>query len=195
MIALAAPRHWNERFDCDAAAFVDAAMNTEYALELLSALSEAASRHADIEWLSALCDAWLESKQEQHVIVQAVARLIASLPPTARDSVFAAQAQQLAKRNVDAFLYLIENVDLEWTPAITELAIDYIATRARNERQNWSHARNTLDSWGRRCEVATAARLLPSAIAAAGDESPWRNALEQFNDTVEFRAAMKRELM
>jgi hypothetical protein len=194
LIALVAPRHWNERFGCDAATFIEAAMSTEHALELLSALSEAAGRHADAEWLSALCDAWLDSKQEQHVIVQAISRLIGAVPPVARGPLFESQAQKLAKRNLDAFLFLIDNVDLRWSPAITELAIEHIAARARSERQTWAHARNALDGWGRRCDVATATRLLPGAIAAAGDESPWRNALGQLNDTIEFRAAMQREL-
>jgi Family of unknown function (DUF5691) len=195
MIALAAPNHWIERFGCDAATFIDAAMSSEYALDLLSALSEAASRYPDPKWLTALCDAWLDSKQEQHVVAQATARLIASAPLETRGSLFEAQAEKLAKRNIDALLYLIENVDIGWTASITALAIDQIAARARSERQQWSHSRNALDAWAQRCDVPTALRLVPQAIAAAGEQSPWRNALEQFNDIVEFRAAMQRELM
>jgi hypothetical protein len=195
MIGQAAPTHWNARFGCDAATFIDAAMSTEYALDLLSALSEAASRHPDAEWLTALCDAWLDSKQEQHVVAQAIARLVASAPLAVRGSLFETQAEKLTKRNIDALLYLIENVAIHWTPSITTIAIDQIAARARSERQQWSHSRNALDAWGQRCDIPTALRLLPQAIGAAGEQSPWRSALEQLNDIVEFRAAMQRELM
>ena len=78
---------------------------------------------------------------------------------------------------------------------MTSVAIEHIAERARIEKQQWSHARNSLETWGRRCDVETALRLIPGVLMSAGENSPWRNAIEQLNDIVEFRAAMKRELM
>lgn len=194
MVALVHPGHWTSRFDCDASTFISAVMNTDHALDLLSALSDAASRNADADWLAALTDAWIDSQQEQHVIAQAVARLIGAASASSRAAMLESQVHRLAKRSVDALSYLLDSIEVSWTPKVTSVAIEHIAERARSEKQQWSHSRNSLDAWGRRCDVATAAQLLPNAIACAGDASPWRNALEQFNDIVEFRAAMHREL-
>lgn len=194
MLAFVPLQHWTQRFDVDASTFVSAAMSTEYAQDMLSALSEAAVRHPTREWLNALGDAWLDSKQEPPLVAQAIARLIAAAEMSERGALLASLGRRLAAKDENAFLYLLNSIDVAWNAQVTAIAIDYIARRAHQERQTWSHARNTLDAWGRRCDVAMATSLLPPIIAATGDESPWRNALEQLNDIVEFRAAMAREL-
>jgi hypothetical protein len=42
--------------------------------------------------------------------------------------------------------------------------------------------------------VPTASGLLPAVLDGLDAQSSWRNAMEQLNDIVEFRAAMRREI-
>jgi hypothetical protein len=101
----------------------------------------------------------------------------------------------LSKKDHDFAFTLLGIVDVPWTSSLTKHALDLLSNRARTERQQWSQNRNTLSQWGLRCDVQTAAAALPRILEATSTESTWRNALEEFNDIVEFRAAMKREMV
>jgi hypothetical protein len=195
MVSLVPPAYWLERFNVDARGFIAAIMASEFAHDLLPALSEAAARQPLPDFLEALSEAWLDSKHEPGVILEAVARLIAAAEPSRRGPLLSLQASKLAAIDPGSMVYLLNGVEGPWTPEVTSFAIQNIMQRAANDQQTWSHARNSLAPWGQRCDVATAAVLLPNALAVTGEKSPWRNALEQLNDIVEFRAAMKRELM
>ncbi|MFL6606306.1 MAG: DUF5691 domain-containing protein [Steroidobacteraceae bacterium] len=195
MVAFVRPTYWLERFNIDAQSFVGTVMATEFAEDLLAALTEAATRHPLPDLLDALSDAWLESKQDPTSMLQGIARLVAAADTSRRGALLISQARKLAARDANSMFYLLNSIDTEWTPEITAFAIEHITHRAGKDEQSWSHARNSLDAWGQRCDVATAAALLPQALASTGERSPWRNALEQLNEIVEFRAAMKRELM
>jgi hypothetical protein len=195
MIAMARPRHWCERFDCDATTLMAAAMTTDYAAELLAAWSAATVRHPDREWISVLVETWIESKNEPILIAREIAALLDVATPDEQGTLLESLLRTLAARDFNITLYLLSSLELSWSASITSLALQTLDARARTDPQQWSHARNTLDTWGRRCDVETAAALLPNLLSECGETSPWRNALDQMNDLVVFRAAMKRELL
>jgi hypothetical protein len=193
MVELVPPRHWCERFACDAPTFVAAAIETDHASELLSALSLAATRHPDVEFIAALCEAWSKSANEPPVIAQAVARLVAALPAGMHSEMFEAQLRKLSERDFDAMFHLTMNYDLPWSAGATSFALEALGKRVAGDSQQYANPRNMLDTWGQRCDVPTAHSALAEMLLAAG-QSPWRNALQQFDDTVQFRAAMRKEL-
>jgi hypothetical protein len=90
-------------------------------------------------------------------------------------------------------LHLTMNYDLPWSAGATAFALKTLGKRIAGDSQQYSHPRNMLDTWGQRCDVPTASATLPGMLAGA-DNSAWRNALEQFDDIVQFRAAMRKEL-
>ncbi|HEY5760444.1 MAG TPA: DUF5691 domain-containing protein [Steroidobacter sp.] len=192
MVELSQPNDWTTRFQSDPATLIDAVMATEYANELLGAFGESAKRHGDSAWLRALCDAWLNSKQDSYATTQTVAQLAAAARDNDRGALIEAL---LGKKDHDFAFTLLGTVDVPWTSSLTKHALELLSNRARNERQQWSHNRNTLSQWGVRCDVPTAAALLPRILEVTSTESTWRNALEEFNDIVDFRAAMKREMV
>ena len=195
MVAMAPPRHWCERFNCDAETFLQAALATEYAADLLSALSAAVARHPDSEWSSSLCNAWLNQSNEPQITASALAALITSTAAAERLTLLHSVLSEARSRRPEVLLLLLSSVELQWNPPITALAMNLLEGSARKDTQNWSHARNLLDSWAIRCDVATAVQRLPDMFAQCPEKSPWRNALEQLNDNVDFRAAMRKELL
>jgi len=194
MVELVPPRHWCERFACDAPTFVAAAVATDHAAELLSALSLAATRHPDVEFIGALCVAWLESANDPPVIAQAVARLVSALPAETRSEMFEAQLHKLSERDFDAMFHLTMNYGLPWSASATAFALETLGKRVASDSQQYANARNTLDTWGQRCDVPTASKVLPDILAGAAEKPAWRNALEQLDDIVQFRAVMRKEL-
>jgi Family of unknown function (DUF5691) len=194
MVELVPPCHWCERFGCDAPTFVAAAVETDHAGELLSAFSLAATRYPDVEFIGALCDAWLKSANDPPVIAQAVARLVSALPAEIRSETFEAQLRKVSERDFDAMFQMTMNYDLPWSASATTFALKTLGKRVAGDSQQYAHARNTLDTWGRRCDVPTASAVLPDMLAGAAEKPAWRNALEQFDDIVQFRAAMRKEL-
>lgn len=192
MVELSQPIDWTARFQCDAATLIEAAMATEYANELLDAFGESAKRQGDSTWLPALCDAWLNSKHDSYAVTQSVAQLAAAAHGNERGALIEAL---LGKKDHDFAFTLLGTIDVPWTSSLTRKALEMLANRSRGERQQWSHNRNTLSHWGVRCDVPIAAAVLPRMLEATSTESTWRNALEEFNDIVEFRAAMKREMV
>jgi hypothetical protein len=191
MVELSQPNDWTARFQCDPATLIDAMMATEYAAELLDAFSESAKRHRDPAWLRALCDAWLGAKQD-YIGTQAVAQLVAAATEDERGSLIEAL---LGKKDHNFAFTLLGSIDVPWTSSLTAKALEMLANRARDERQQWSHNRNALSQWALNCDVPTAAAKLPRILETTSTESAWRNALEELNDLVEFRAAMKREMV
>jgi hypothetical protein len=95
MVSMVEPAHWCRTFQCDADAFMQAVMASEYAADLLSALTEAAARHPDSAWIAALCDGWLARKEEPHVIAQALSTLILSTSTTERTPLLESVISQL----------------------------------------------------------------------------------------------------
>jgi hypothetical protein len=194
MIAMVPPRRWCDRFDCDAGAFVAAAMTTEYAGDLLPALSAATVRHPHPEWISALARGWVESKNETLTIAQQIASLAGAAP---LDERVALLESLLSDTGLDANVafHLLSSVELPWNSSITLLALQNLEARVRADSQQWSHPRNALDEWARRCDVQTAAGELPRIVAICDEKSPWRSALDRMNAIVDFRDAMRMELL
>jgi hypothetical protein len=195
MVAVAPPAHWTARFDCAPATFVAAALDTDYAEDMLGALTRAAALHPDRDWLHALSKAWVDSKHPSHVIASALAQMTQHAPVALRAELLEMHLAELsAGKDQDTVYSLLMSVDFPLSGALTRLAIERVAQRAKSEKQQWQHNRNTLNPMACRCDVPTAAALLPQLLASIPAESAWRNALEHCNDIVEFRAAMKREL-
>jgi hypothetical protein len=193
MLEIVPPRHWCERFKCDAAAFVAAAVATEYSSDLLAALSVASTRHPDAEFVAALCEAWFKSGQELPLIAEAVARLVTALPDGPRAEMFEAQLRKLSEHDFSGVYHLLLKYQQPWSDDATVLAFKSLAKSIARDPQQFSHPRNCLDTWGQRCAVTTARSLLP-ALVADNQQSAYRNAVEQLDEIVQFRAAMKKEL-
>jgi hypothetical protein len=194
MVALTPLSYWTARFQCDAATFVAGVMDTDHAGELLSALSEAARRHPEREWLLALTDAWLTSA-DVYVRASMIAEMMQSAPNDVRESVLIAQLAKLdSVRDSPVILSLLQNVQFGYGPELTRLAIGHLKTIAARQASPYQQPRNLFDSVGYDCDVPTASELIPAALEGLDAQSSWRNAMEQLNDIVEFRAAMRREI-
>lgn len=194
MVALGPLSYWTTRFQCDAAMFVAGVMDTDYAAELLSALSEAARRHPERDWLLALTDAWLATA-DVYVRAQTIAEMMQSAPNDVRESVLTAQLSKLdSLRDSQVILTLLQTVQFGYGPALTRLAIGHLKTIAARQASSYQQPRNLFDSVGYYCDVPTASALLPAVLESLDAQSSWRNAMEQLNDIVEFRAAMRREI-
>jgi hypothetical protein len=194
MVAMAPPQYWTEHFDCDAPTFIGAALATDFGPELLNALTDAVARHPNPEWLDALNAAWLESKADAGPIIQAISVLLKAAHSGQRMQLLEAQIRTLGVARFDIALGLLQTVDTSWSAALTRLALEQLREVSQRQRQQWSLPRNTLDDWARRCDVEIAMSMLSALLDACPADSPWRNALEQMNDTVEFRTAMLKEL-
>jgi hypothetical protein len=194
MIESAPPSHWTARFDCDAKTFIEAALATDYSGEMLAALTGATVRHPDRAWIEALSAAWIEAGGDTHTLGQALASMLTVAAPEHRATLLESQLRALGTKRLDVIFVMLQTLDLPWTAPVTKLALDALSSAVRNERQQWSHARNTLDTWAVRCDIHVAETALPELLAICGESSPWRNALEQMNDIVEFRLAMTKEL-
>lgn len=193
MLTAVPPAHWTQRFECSAAALLEAAGATEYAQDLLSTWSMAAVRHPTGEWLDALCAAWLASGLDLELQRDALVRLLAA----AGDQQPALMLKYLRAWLPAQFglaLSVLTSLPLQWTAAMTQLVLEALREVVRQDTQKWSHSRNTLEPWARRCDVPTARQQVTKLMEVCGEASAWRNALEQFQDVVEFRAAMQQEL-
>lgn len=194
MVALAPLPYWTSRFQCDASMFVAAVMDSDYASELLPALSEAARRYPQREWLLALTEAWLASK-EVHLRTEAISEMMLTAPDDVREAVLAAQLSKLdSLRDQQVIFSLLQTVQFAYGPELTRLAIAHVRTLAMKQAAPYQQPRNLFDRIGHYCDVPTASELIPAALDAISTESSWRNAVEQLNDIVEFRAAMRREI-
>jgi hypothetical protein len=194
MVTLAPLSYWTTRFQCDAAMFVAGILDTDHASELLVALSEAARRDPDREWLLALTDAWMATA-DVYVRAQTIAEMMQSAPNDVRESVLTAQLAKLdSLRDSQVILAWLQTVQFGYGPALTRLAIGHLKTIAAKQAAAYQQPRNLFDGIGYHCDVPTASGLLPAVLEGLDAQSSWRNAMEQLNDIVEFRAAMRREI-
>lgn len=194
MIAIVPPAYWTRRFECDAATFIEAALATDYAADLLSALSAAIARHPDHEWLAALNVAWLSSSSDSQVTAQSLAALLLVATPEERVDLVKAQLRELGTRRFDIAFSVLTMIDVRWTPDITQLALNGLSAAIGVDARQGSHARNSLDVWARRCDIETARGAVLRLLENCTESSPWRHALEQMNDIIEFRETMYKEL-
>jgi hypothetical protein len=196
MISMVEPSHWCRRFNCDAATLVKAAIATDYATDLLSAMSAATARHPDREWMMALADGWLDWDSGTDINSQALVAFIEATPDSDRVAVFDALLGKVVVRNSRLAGNLLNEVDLPWTASMTTLAIQHLGKLVKEAAgQQWSLPRNTLDAWARHCDVSTALEALAALLARCDEKSSWRNAIEQMNDIVAVRVTMRKELL
>jgi hypothetical protein len=188
------PRHWCERFACDAQTFLDAALSTDFKTELLNALTLAATRHPDAEWLSLLAGTWLSSGRDFTELVEAVPALVNAAKVTERDALMQSLVAACQPEQFGAVSQVLESLDLPWSAALTAAAFEKLERVVVGDTTQYAQNRNALDAWARRCDVAEGGRRGAALAERCGETHRWRNALDQFNEIVAFRAAMQEEL-
>ena len=195
LVAMVPPSHWCGRFACDAQTFLDAALATDFGAELLGALTEATVRHPQREWVLALARAWMSSSQDMPTVTQALVELASAAPSELRIELFEQQLRDAKPANLGYVSHVLDNVELRWNVTITRLALDHLANLVASSKETWSQSRNSLDPWARRCDLGVGSERAAALLEKYGEGHNWRNALEQFNDIVTFRAAMHKELL
>jgi hypothetical protein len=198
MVSLVPPSHWTARFDCDPRTLIDAIADTEYSAELLSALTEAAIRHADEAWLVALlqhCLAQRPAEESADEREGAILQLVSAAPIASRDRLAAQVLASISDARFPLALSVLNVVEADWSPDTTRRAFELLGRRVSAESQQWSFPRNALATWGRHAHIETAIAEIERVEARCPDPSPWRNAVEALKETLEFRAAMRQELL
>jgi hypothetical protein len=198
MVSLVPPSHWTTRFDCDVRTLIAAVDETEYANELLSALRHAATRHADETWLAALLQHLITQRpagDSAGATDQALLELINAAPLANRERLLTQALVSISDSGFSLALTVLTGSGVDWSAETTRRAFELLAGRVRAESQQWSFARNTLAAWGRHAHVETAVPEIARVEARCPDPSPWRNAVEALKEIIEFRAAMRQELL
>jgi hypothetical protein len=193
IVAFVPPRHWCRKFSCDAGTFLDAAWATDFKNELLDALTVATARHPDPEFLRLLVVAWTESSRgaEMHDAIQ---MLVNAVPAAQRASLAETLLDDGSADKFGVAIGLLESLELHWSAALTRAAFQRLETMTHRERATYPQPRNRLDAWARHCDVAEGRERGEVLLGVLGESHSWRNALEQFNEIVAFRAAMQEEL-
>jgi hypothetical protein len=198
MVSMAPPAHWCERFDCDIETFLDAALATDYATDLLLALCEAARRHHDAQWIKALCNRLLLGRDE--VESQDIARriqptLIVAAPAESRDGILGQLLGAAKAHQLDLLQPALIAGETGWSADTTQRAFKLLEELAMEGTNSGAVVRVTLADWGSRADVPTAAVAMNRLLSRCSDQSPWRNALEKLNASIEFRTAIRQELL
>jgi hypothetical protein len=198
MLSIPPPLEWLRRFDCTAAELLEAAGRTDYAQEIFTALCSACVRHPDAEWVAALSSAWRAGAHEQDLgAAPGIAALLAELPGEARDQELQTQIAALRSQgSIDLGMQLLTCSGYAWSAATTALAFDVLLTHIRaSGGAHHSLTRSQLESWGRCVDVASAGPAARQVLEKIGPESPFRGAIEQLLELIEFRIDMHKELL
>jgi hypothetical protein len=196
IVALVPPQHWLARFNGDADAFIAALFDTDYGHELLLALTQAVARHPQRDWLLALVAVWRSVKEPPSDPSQAIVQLLERAPEDVRQELFVMQlTTQDAVRDQQAIYSLLQAAKFDFGTSLTRLAIEYVRALVMRQPSTYQQNRNLFDPIAYRCDVPTASELLMRLVEEVPHDSNWRRALEQLNDIVEFRAAMRREIL
>ncbi len=193
MLSFVPPRHWCRKFSCDAETFLDATRATDFKDELLDALTEAASRHPDPEFLRLLVIAWTESGRDAQMH-DAIQTLVNAVPAAQRAELAETLLSDGKSDKFGVAIGLLESLDIRWSAALTRAAFQRLETLANRDTANYPQTRGRLDVWARHCDVAEGRERGEVLLGVLGENHSWRNALEQFNEIVAFRAAMQEEL-
>ena len=195
MVALVPPSHWTARFGCDARTLLEAVIETEYSVELISALTQAAGRHADEPWLADLLRQALARQSTESNADGPVMELISAAPATVRERLLSQALESLNPASFPFALTLLGTTSVAWSPGTTRRAFELLVKRVRAESQQYAFPRNTLLDWGRHADIDTAVADIERIDASCPDPSPWRNAVEALKEIIGFRAAMRQELL
>jgi len=197
MVAMAPPAHWCERFQCDINTFMQSVLACDFSQELITALSHASIRHSDSEWITPLSMEllkWFSQPERLAAASQLLPALVSAVPPgAARDALL----QKLFTAGGTAQLELLEPAlsATDWSAETTRLVFNLLDKRVQADTAQYSHSRQALVRWGMRAETAAAHEEIARVIGHCADKSPWKNALEALQDIIEFRLAMKQELL
>jgi hypothetical protein len=189
MVARVRPRLWTERFECDVPSFLDAVSATEYGGELLSAFAAAAERHPDINWTRALCQRYVVAG----IRSTATANLIAALGPEHQAPMLEELLSTDGAGDFEQLHAVLNSREIAWSERSTALMM--VRVRDAVERSPWSpHA--LLAGWALRANVpAASAALAKLRGQVSGDKASWQNAVDQMALIIDFRAAMRKELL
>jgi len=195
MVSLVPPSHWTTRFGCDARTLAEAVTETDYSDELIAALTEAAGRHTDANWLAELLRLTLAknppSEPKGH---GAVMELVNAAPIAARERLIWQALESLNETSFPLALVLLNSSGADWSPELTRRAFELLAQCVRTDVQSYSLPHNTFAVWGRRAHIETALAEIERVDGRCPDPSPWRNAVEALKEIIGFRAAMRQEL-
>jgi hypothetical protein len=192
MVARAPPQHWTERFDCEAGPFLDAIEATDYGTELLGAFTAAARVHPHIEWTRALCQRWLAMDGEVHGRNAALAGLVASLAAEHHEELLKQVLRRGGGYDCGLLLALLNAQEIAWSAPATALAMTGLTQVT--ESQAWI-LRNVLQSWAPRADLDAASTALAEMRAQLTDDSSWHKNIEGMAEILDFRAAMRKELL
>lgn len=197
MLAAVPPSHWSREFDCTPAELLAAAAATDYANDLLVAVSEAATLHPDEPWLRALCEHWLERDDgiDPTLRPQHLAALVAAAPPALQLALLHEILTSLGKKDFQLAQALISGVAVRWDADLTREALRLLGVAIRKDTQKWMLPRTLLNDWALRADIDAALAPARELLESLATDSMWRIAVEALLETLEFRHAMKKELL
>lgn len=199
MLAVVPPVHWSREFDCTPAVFLAAAAATDYATDLLVALSEAAVAHPDEDWLRALCAQWLDRDRDHDpdpsLRPKHLAELIGAASPATQLALLQQLLTSIGERDFQLARSLMSGVRTSWDAELTRDAIRQLAAAIRRDTQTWVLPRTLLADWAMRADAATAIAPARELLDSLVEGSAWRGAVEALVETLDFRHSMKKELL
>jgi hypothetical protein len=197
-LAAVPPTAWCREFDCTAAELLSAALATDYGDELLSALSAAAIRHPNAEFIDAACAAWRQcaAKPDSHAVSgDSLARLILALPPLERSPQLLKQVAAYHAEGANEAAYdLLGRLEMRWPPDVTTTAFRILEAKIRTEGSSYAQSRLTMDAWARRADAAAAVPLLAGLLERTSAESACYPGLKRLQELLDFRLEMYKEL-
>jgi hypothetical protein len=197
MLAVVPPAHWSREFECEPAELLGAAAATDYAADLLVALSEAAVLHPTEPWLRALCDHWLERSDAADPTLrpQHLAALIGAATPELQQALLHQILAAIGKKDFQLAQSLLAGVAISWDSELTREALRLLAVAIRKDTQKWTLPRTLLADWAVRADIDAALPATRELLESLSADSVWRNAVEALLETLEFRHSMKKELL
>lgn len=190
MISRTRLQHWTERFACDVPSFLDAMEDTVHGPDMLAAFTHAARCYCDPDWARALMQRWLTLEGGSDGCRSIGLRdVLIALEPGQREAVL----QDLLRRIDAERFHLLQEVlsasELTWSAPSTALVIAaLLRTQAPSSWRSW------LGAWALRADVPEASERIQEALQGAPGED-LRRRLEEINEVLELRAAMRKELL
>jgi len=198
MVAMVQPAQWCERFGCDIQTFLDAALATDYPDDLFLALCEAACRHQDALWISALGHRlllWPNHAESQDIARRTLANMIASASVASRSAILGELLGAAKANQLDLMHVALVADDAGWSAQTTQRAFELLDERMMEQITTYSLVRNSLAEWGPRADIPTASAAINRLLSRCPDTSPWRSVLDKLNAIIEFRTAIRQELL
>ena len=176
MVAMAPPAHWCERFQCDSDTFLEAVLATDYATDLVLALSQASVRHAGPR-------VDRDSEHGAAPMVWAVGARLFGLTD-ASDAHIRSAGGRAGYHHAKAVRRSTPINSSCWRACGWLPMLNGARKRPRQwrsseriqpDRNQYSYPRQLLERWGLRAKAETAQREILRLIERAGEQSPWEN--------------------